>query len=192
MAIFIFTIPSCLSKVMRSADRVGIPHTRVFLLEGRQDSQTTLQDCIDIGRSYGPGGQEGSFKILDGSSNRDSCGYLNFSSGTTGRPKAHSACKLGKRLTSRTVYPLTVSLQPAAIRTIMLINKGLRIRGSLVASRGDLAKMLQFCADKGVRPATSNFSLTSTEEVNQAMESLQRNTVRYKALLVADEHPLKL
>ncbi|GAQ44827.1 NAD(P)-dependent alcohol dehydrogenase [Aspergillus tubingensis] len=91
-----------------------------------------------------------------------------------------------------TVYPLTVSLQPAAIRTIMLINKGLRIQGSLVASRGDLAKMLQFCADKGVRPATSNFSLTSTEEVNQAMESLQRNTVRYKALLVADEHPLKL
>ncbi|GLA85085.1 putative NRPS-like protein biosynthetic cluster [Aspergillus tubingensis] len=85
---FIFTIPSCLSKVMRSADRVGIPHARVFLLEGRQDSQTTLQDCIDIGRSYGPGGQEGSFKILDGSSNRDSCGYLNFSSGTTGRPKA--------------------------------------------------------------------------------------------------------
>ena len=91
-----------------------------------------------------------------------------------------------------TVYPLTVSLQPAAIRTIMLINKGLRIQGSLVASRGDLAKMLQFCADRGVRPATSNFSLTSTEEVNQAMESLQRNTVRYKALLVADEHPLKL
>lgn len=75
---------------MRSADRVGIPHARVFLLEGRQDSQTTLQDCIDIGRSYGPGGQEGSFKILDGSSNRDSCGYLNFSSGTTGRPKGVS------------------------------------------------------------------------------------------------------
>ncbi|GAA86634.1 alcohol dehydrogenase [Aspergillus luchuensis IFO 4308] len=91
-----------------------------------------------------------------------------------------------------TVYPLTVSLQPATIRTIMLINKGLRIQGSLVASREDLAKMLQFCADKGVRPATSNFSLTSTEEVNQAMESLQRNTVRYKALLVADENLLKL
>ncbi|RAH59057.1 alcohol dehydrogenase [Aspergillus piperis CBS 112811] len=90
-----------------------------------------------------------------------------------------------------TVYPLTVSLQPATIRTIMLINKGLRIQGSLVASRGDLAKMLQFCADKGVRPATSNFSLTSTE-VNQAVESLQRNTVRYKALLVADENLLKL
>ncbi|PYH70971.1 alcohol dehydrogenase [Aspergillus vadensis CBS 113365] len=91
-----------------------------------------------------------------------------------------------------TVYPLTVSLQPAAIRTIMLINKGLRMQGSLVASRGDLAKMLQFCADKEVRPATSNFSLASTEEVNQAMESLQRNTVRYKALLVADKHAQKL
>ncbi|RAH59058.1 acetyl-CoA synthetase-like protein [Aspergillus piperis CBS 112811] len=84
----IFTIPSCLSKVMRSANSIGIPHARVFLLEGRHGSQSTLQDCIDIGRSYGPGGQEGSFKILDGSSNRDSCGYLNFSSGTTGRPKA--------------------------------------------------------------------------------------------------------
>ncbi|GKZ49895.1 hypothetical protein AbraIFM66951_002604 [Aspergillus brasiliensis] len=91
-----------------------------------------------------------------------------------------------------TVYPLTVSLKPAAIRTIMLINKGLRVQGSLVASRGDIAKMLQFCAEKRVEPATSKFSLSSTEEVNQAMEGLQRNTVRYKALLVADKNAGKL
>ncbi|GKZ26547.1 hypothetical protein AbraCBS73388_002791 [Aspergillus brasiliensis] len=93
---------------------------------------------------------------------------------------------------STKVYPLTVSLKPAAIRTIMLINKGLRVQGSLVASRGDIAKMLQFCAEKRVEPATSKFSLSSTEEVNQAMEGLQRNTVRYKALLVADKNAGKL
>ena len=75
---------------MRSANRIGIPHARVFLLEGRHGSHSTLQDCIGNGKAYGCDGQEGSFKIVEGSSNQDSCAYLNFSSGTTGRPKALS------------------------------------------------------------------------------------------------------
>ncbi|OJJ70130.1 hypothetical protein ASPBRDRAFT_32006 [Aspergillus brasiliensis CBS 101740] len=75
---------------------------------------------------------------------------------------------------------------------IKMINKGLWIQGSLVASRGDIAKMLQFCAEKRAEPATSKFSLSSTEEVDQAMDGLQRNTVRYEALLVADKNAGKL
>ncbi|GKZ26546.1 hypothetical protein AbraIFM66951_002603 [Aspergillus brasiliensis] len=85
---FIFTILSRLPTVLRSADKVGIPHNRVFLLEGLQGSHSTLQECIDIGRACGSAGQVDSYKIVAGSSNRDLCGYLNFSSGTTGRPKA--------------------------------------------------------------------------------------------------------
>ena len=41
-----------------------------------------------MGKSYGPAGQSPAFKIPAGKANSDICGFLSFSSGTTGLPKA--------------------------------------------------------------------------------------------------------
>lgn len=73
-----------------AAKAAGIPKENVFLLEGQLDGYSTLQDLIRIGKSYGEQGQIPSFKIPKGKTNFDVCGFLSFSSGTTGMPKAVS------------------------------------------------------------------------------------------------------
>ncbi|RLL98753.1 hypothetical protein CFD26_107861 [Aspergillus turcosus] len=84
---FLMTVPSSMHVAVPAAQNAGIPAGRIFLLEGEKEGYTTVQQLIDLGRSYGSG-QTPSFKILAGKTNRDVCGFLSFSSGTTGLPKA--------------------------------------------------------------------------------------------------------
>jgi len=85
---FLMTVPSAMVVAAAAAKNVGIPKERVFLLEGSLDGFTTMQQLLEIGRSYGDNGQTPSFKIPMGKTNKDVCGFLSFSSGTTGLPKA--------------------------------------------------------------------------------------------------------
>lgn len=82
---FLVTLPSSLDVALAAATNAGIPRSHVFLLEGRADGFTSIQDLMVVGARYTP---DPPFRIPGGQTNKDVCGYLNFSSGTTGLPKA--------------------------------------------------------------------------------------------------------
>ena len=85
---FLMTTPSSMHVAAAAAKRAGIPKECIFLLEGTSDSLTTVKQLREIGKSYGSTGQLPSFKIPTGKKNKDVCGFLSFSSATTGLPKA--------------------------------------------------------------------------------------------------------
>jgi long-subunit acyl-CoA synthetase (AMP-forming) len=84
----LMTTPSSMGVAAQAAKNAGIPQDRIFLLEGEKEGYTTMKQLLDIGRSYGPEGQVPAFKLPAGKKNGDVCGFLSFSSGTTGLPKA--------------------------------------------------------------------------------------------------------
>lgn len=85
---FLFTAPTSMEVATASAATINLPRTKLFLLEGKLDGYSTVHDLIAIGKSYGASGQAPTYKIPAGKKNKDICGYLSFSSGTTGLPKA--------------------------------------------------------------------------------------------------------
>jgi len=85
---FLMTTTGSMEIAVASAKAAGLPQSNVFLLEGEYDGYTTVQDLIRLGESYEEPGQAPAFKIPSGKKNKDVCGFLSFSSGTTGLPKA--------------------------------------------------------------------------------------------------------
>ncbi|OQE29366.1 hypothetical protein PENSTE_c002G00052 [Penicillium steckii] len=83
----LMTAASSLPVAVPAAKNAGIPKERIILLEGQADGFLTIKDLLAIGKQYG-NDQETPFRIPKGKSNRDICGFLSFSSGTTGLPKA--------------------------------------------------------------------------------------------------------
>ncbi|VUC30739.1 unnamed protein product [Clonostachys rosea] len=84
---FIMTVPASIETALAAARKVGIPTERIFLLEGEFEGHASMSQLLEIGRARGEEGQTPYFQIAKGQTN-DICGYLNFSSGTTGLPKA--------------------------------------------------------------------------------------------------------
>ncbi|KAI1622729.1 4-coumarate-CoA ligase [Exophiala viscosa] len=82
---FLMTLPGSLDVALAAASNVGIPRRHVFLLEGKADGFKSIQDLMDIGARYTA---DAPYRLPHGKTNKDVCGYLNFSSGTTGLPKA--------------------------------------------------------------------------------------------------------
>lgn len=82
---FLFTLPSSLDVALTAASSVGMPHSHVFLLEGQREGFTSIQQLIAEGQNFTP---DPCYSIPAGKTNKEVCGYLNFSSGTTGHPKA--------------------------------------------------------------------------------------------------------
>jgi 4-coumarate--CoA ligase len=82
---FLFTLPGSLAVALEAALSVGLPRTNVFLLEGSRAGFTSVGDLIQIGSQLKAGP---SWSVPKGQTNKNICGYLNFSSGTTGLPKA--------------------------------------------------------------------------------------------------------
>jgi 4-coumarate--CoA ligase len=85
---FLMTTPGSMEVASKSAEAAGLPKSNVFLLEGELPGYTTVHELIKIGQSYGEEGQTPAFKLPHGKKNKDVCGFLSFSSGTTGLPKA--------------------------------------------------------------------------------------------------------
>lgn len=85
------TVPNSLHVAAAAAKNAGIPQEHVFLLEGEHEGFTTMKELLAIGKSYGDDGQVAEYKIPKGMQSKDICGFLNFSSGTTGLPKAVSS-----------------------------------------------------------------------------------------------------
>lgn len=87
---FLLTSPASVDVALRAAEMVGLERERVFLLEGEAEGLETVKGLIETGKAYGEEGQVPAFKIPEGKRNGDVCGFLSFSSGTTGLPKAVS------------------------------------------------------------------------------------------------------
>lgn len=84
----LFTVPSSMKVAAAAAKNAGIPKERIFLLEGQLEGFKTMAELLHEGIAYGTTGQAPPFQIPAGKKNKDVCGFLSFSSGTTGLPKA--------------------------------------------------------------------------------------------------------
>ncbi|KAI1879803.1 hypothetical protein JX265_001424 [Neoarthrinium moseri] len=84
---FLMTIPSSLEIALAAATGAGIPKDHVLLLEGSAPGFTSIQQLISL-YEHDQYRAVPFYHIPMGKTNKDICGYLNFSSGTTGLPKA--------------------------------------------------------------------------------------------------------
>lgn len=81
------------------------------------------------------------------------------------------------------IYPLTVDFAPSPIPLLFMNGKGVRVQGSLVASRRSLRSLVQFAARKGIAPTKMTFPLTKGG-VEDAMQTLRDGKMRYRGVLV--------
>ncbi|KAJ5806708.1 hypothetical protein N7474_010300 [Penicillium riverlandense] len=84
----LMTTAASLAVAVPAAQNAGIPRKHIFLLEGDVPGYTTIKELLEIGDESGITGQVLPFQIPRGKTNKDVCGFLSFSSGTTGLPKA--------------------------------------------------------------------------------------------------------
>ncbi|KXT02085.1 hypothetical protein AC578_6695 [Pseudocercospora eumusae] len=83
---FLFTHKDSMEVAIQSAKNAGVPKENIFLLEGDLPGYKSIRTLIEEGKNLGE--QVPYFKIPKGKTNFDICGFLSFSSGTTGLPKA--------------------------------------------------------------------------------------------------------
>lgn len=86
---FIMTVPASAPVALEAAHIAGIPQERIFLLHGQYADLVCVHDLIEAGA--GSADVVPPFAVPVNETNRQLCGYLSFTSGTTGRPKAVSA-----------------------------------------------------------------------------------------------------
>jgi D-arabinose 1-dehydrogenase-like Zn-dependent alcohol dehydrogenase len=85
--------------------------------------------------------------------------------------------------TGGAIYPLTVDKSPSGIPLYLMNHNGVKIQGTLVASRQTMQELMEFVAEHGVRPTINTFPLTK-EGIETAIEKLGKGEIRYRAVLV--------
>lgn len=79
------TLPGSLDAAVAACDASGISRRNIILLEGEHQGFKSIQDLMEAGKWCTP---EPPHSIPPGKTNQEVCAFLNFSSGTTGLPKA--------------------------------------------------------------------------------------------------------
>ena len=79
------TLPNALDAAVEACKAVGLPKRNIILLEGEHKDFKSIQDLMEAGKWCTP---EPCHKLPAGKTNQEICAFLNFSSGTTGLPKA--------------------------------------------------------------------------------------------------------
>jgi len=72
--------------------------------------------------------------------------------------------------------------QPISVPVFPLLVKRRRVMGSPIGSRGMILEMLETAARFGVQPVIEKFPM---REANAAIEKVRKNTIRYRAVLLA-------
>ncbi|KAE9366654.1 GroES-like protein [Stipitochalara longipes BDJ] len=85
-----------------------------------------------------------------------------------------------------TVIPLSEPSGPMELPSLQMFFEGYNVRTNLVASRGVHGDMLEFAARHKIRPMIETFPL-SEEGLGRAVEKLKAGSVRYRAVLVAED-----
>lgn len=88
---YLFTVPGSMGVAEEAAKAAGLKKEHVFLLEGEYGGFKSMQELLEIGRNEKV--QVPEYRLAKGEKNGDLCGFLSFTSGTTGLPKAVSACR---------------------------------------------------------------------------------------------------
>lgn len=84
------------------------------------------------------------------------------------------------------VYPLTISFEPASVPILTLVANGIKIQGSAVASRLAIRKMLRFVVLHGMRPIIVKFPLNKGG-IEAAFKTLEEGRMRYRGVLVSEQ-----
>ncbi|CAK7223976.1 hypothetical protein SEUCBS140593_005417 [Sporothrix eucalyptigena] len=85
----LITVPESIKVAEAACAKIKAHKIDIVLLEGGLGHRyPTLKDLIELGCSKGKRCQTPVWKIPPGKTNKDICGFLTFSSGTTGLPKA--------------------------------------------------------------------------------------------------------
>ena len=85
---FLMTVPGSMDVAIAAAKAAGLKKQHVLLLEGKLDGYKSVGDLIEMGKKYGESGQVPAYQLPKDKTNGELCGFLSFSSGTTGLPKA--------------------------------------------------------------------------------------------------------
>ncbi|KAK5116344.1 hypothetical protein LTR85_009316 [Meristemomyces frigidus] len=127
----LFTLASSLDVAVAAAEKVGLPRTHMFLLEGAgKNGFKSLNDLIARGANITASPP---YSIPSGQSNKDVCGYLNFSSGTTGLPKAVM------------LSHHNIIAQCHQLRQLQLVSPGQRYRIMAVMPLFHITGLVRFC-----------------------------------------------
>ena len=74
-----------LKVIKTAAKRLGIPDDRIVLLDASLDGHVSIKDLIEDGRKANK--QVPAWQLTPGKSNKNACGFVSFTSGTTSLPK---------------------------------------------------------------------------------------------------------
>ncbi|KAL6812666.1 GroES-like protein [Trichoderma camerunense] len=82
------------------------------------------------------------------------------------------------------IIPLTIHFGNFSIPQYPLLGFGYRIQGTVISSRGELKKMLEFASRNDVRPVTMLFPLNKAG-IEDSIKTLIDGKMRYRGVLVA-------
>jgi len=137
---FVLTLPNAIDSVTKACQHVGIPKNHIFLLEGSHSDYQSIQDLVELGK-YCP--EVPVQKLPAGKTNREVCAFLNFSSGTTGLPKAVM------------LSHHNIMAQCHQLKQLQVVEPGERYRILAVMPLFHITGLVRFCMSMTIRRQTA-------------------------------------